>query len=519
MPASLPTSAPRRSRLSVILLLLVALVAAACGSSTSSSHSGGSGPAAPTTLTIDMDAAPSNLDPGLEYNVETYDVYDNVYDPLIKYDSTTGTYKPWVATSWHQTNPTTWVFNIHPGIKFTNGEPLTGEDVAFSIERILNPSFDSAQYTNFSAIASATGTTNTVTIKTKEPSPTLLDYLSGLYIVPEQYVKKVGNKDFNLHPIGSGPYEVVSWTPDGNTILKVNPHYWNGKPEFAKVVFRAVTSDATEVADLKSGVAQIALQLTPDDKSIVSADSNLKAIVSPTILVGYLAMNVVGSTPTANLDVRKAVAAAINTSSLMKTVLDGLASPVNSMLIKGEVGYDPSIPGYKYDPAAAKADLAAAHDPHPTLVFRTSPSYPTDVIQGIQSELEAVGMKVKIVSTDQPTYLTEVQSPKHNWGSLRYGTWGVAPDADAIIYTLFRTGTIWSSFSNKAFDADVDAGRVTLNTSQRDADYARALTIMQNEVPTVPLWQLDAISGANKHLNFSLDSLEHIYLLDVHWQS
>ncbi len=100
----------------------------------------------------------------------------------------------------------------HPsGIKFTNGDPLTGKDVAFSIERILDPNDASAQAVNFSAIAKATGTTSTVTITTKGASPTLLSYLTTLSIVPEAYVKKVGSKKFALNPIGSGPYELTTW--------------------------------------------------------------------------------------------------------------------------------------------------------------------------------------------------------------------------------------------------------------------------------------------------------------------
>ncbi len=237
-------------RYSAAALAAVALAGGLAACSTSgtpgSSASGGTGgSAAGPALTVDISSYPASLDPGLQYDTESYTVYRNIFDQLVHRNPANEQVVPWLATSWKQQNATTWTFTIRKGVKFSDGEQLTAADAAFSIERILDPKFASQQEANFSAIASATGSGDTLTIKTKYPSPTLLSYLTTLSVVPEAYVKKVGNAAFNLHPVGSGPYEFVSSTPGSEVTLKRNPGYWGAKPQIASVDFRAVPDIAT----------------------------------------------------------------------------------------------------------------------------------------------------------------------------------------------------------------------------------------------------------------------------------
>lgn len=491
---------------------------AASGASTSSGVTAAKPTGAPSTLVIDEDQAPATLDPGLQYNTESYTVYRNIFDQLLARDPATNKIVPDIATSWTTTNPTTWVFQIRQGVKFSDGTPLTGTDVAFSINRILNPSLNSPQFANFSYIASAVGTPSTVTITTKTPSPTLLTYLTTLSIVPQEYVQKVGNTAFNLHPIGSGPYVLSSWVQGSSVTLVANPNYWGGNPPYAKVVFNAVPSDATRLANIESGQANIALQLTPDDALQLKSSSTAKVIATPTERVAYLGLNVLGNTPTKSLDVRKAIAYAIDYPALINSLLNGYAKPVKEVLTPASFGYTTAVAGYSYDPAKAKSLLAASGDPHPVLSFATSPSYPTSVIEAIQANLQAVGMTVNIVNTDQATYLKDVQSPSHNWGSIRYGIWSCScEDADGTIYPLFHTGSIWSSYSNPAFDALVEAARSTLDTATRLADYQKAFQILQADVPGIGLWQYYSIRAVSKQITWDPGPQQTLFINQIHW--
>lgn len=502
----------------------MALLLAACGSSTSSSSSSqsttsstASKASVPSTLVVDQANSPATLDPGLQYDSDSYYVYRNIFDQLVRRDPTTLKIVPWVASSWSQTNPTTWVFNIRNGIKFSDGTPLTGADVAFSINRILSPSLASPQFANFSTISSATASGQTVTIVTKAPSPTLLTYLTTLSIVPQAYVTKVGNQVFNLHPIGSGPYVLSKWVQGSEVLLTANKNYWAGKPPFPNVKFRTVPSAASRIADLQSGAADIALELSPDNATQIASISSLKVISAPTERIADLYMNsLVG--PTTSLKVRQAIAYAIDYGSIIKNLEHGYAKAVKEVLTPASFGYTNSVPGFQYNPTKAKQLLAASGNPHPTLVFPTSPSFSSAVVQAIQANLQAVGFTVNIVTTNQPTFLKKIQSPTHNWGSIRFGIWSCSClDADGTIYPLFHTGSIWSSYSNPAFDQLVTAARTTLNTSQRKQDYRQAFAILQKDVPAVGMYQYYTIAGVKKNISWNPGPQETFFIPQIKW--
>jgi peptide/nickel transport system substrate-binding protein len=488
---------------------------AACSTSGTPGSSGSSSTAGGPTLTVDLSSYPASLDPGLQYDTESYSAYRNIFDQLLHRNPVNEQVVPWLATSWKQVNATTWTFNIRKGVKFSNGEPLTAADAAFSIERILDPSFASQQEANFSAIASATGSGDTLTIKTKYPSPTLLTYLTTLSVVPEAYVKKVGNAAFNLHPVGSGPYEFVSSIPGSQVVVMRNPNYWGPKPQIASVVFRAVADIATRVADLQSGQAQLADSMTPDGVAQLKS-ANLQVLSTPTERVSYLAFNTMHGGSTDNTTVRKAISEAIDYSALTNDLEKGYASQVNSVLTPLNVGYPKNLPDYQYDPAQAKQLIKQAGAVGQTVIMATSPTYNPTIVQAIQADIQAVGINVKIESTDQATYLEKVQSPSHNWGSIRFGQWSCSClDADGVAYPLFHTGTIWSSYSNPAFDQLVDKARETLNSSTRLSLYAQAYGILAQDVPGVGLFQVDAIYGASPKLQWKPDAQQDFFVADM----
>jgi peptide/nickel transport system substrate-binding protein len=487
---------------------------AACSTSGTPGASSSSSAGGPT-LTVDLASYPASLDPGLQYDSESYAVYRNIFDQLVRRNPTTEQVGPWLATSWKQDNPTTWTFTIRKGVKFSNGEPLTAADAAFSIERILSPSFDSPQAANFSAIASATGSGSTLTITTKYPSPTLLTYLTTLSVVPEAYVKKVGNAAFNLHPVGSGPYEFVSSIPGSQVNVKRNPDYWGAKPQIANVVFRAVPDDATRVADLQSGLAQIADTMTPDNVSQLKS-SNLQVLSAPTERVSYLAFNTIHGGATDNVTVRKAISLAINYNALINDLEKGYASPVNSVATPLNFGYPKNLPDYQYNPTEAKQLIKQANASGQTVVMATSPSYDPTIVEAIQANIEAIGLNVKIQSTDEATYLEKVQSPSHNWGSIRFGQWSCSClDADGVAYPLFHTGSIWSSYSNSTFDNLVSQARETLDSSTRLSLYEQAYSILNTDVAGIGLFQTDAIYGASTKLQFKPDAQQDFFIADM----
>ncbi|HEX4223641.1 MAG TPA: ABC transporter substrate-binding protein [Pseudonocardiaceae bacterium] len=489
-----------------------ALAVAACSLQPTNTGSGGGGNNA--ALTVDLASYPASLDPGQQYDTDSYSVYRNIFDQLLHRDATTNKIVPWLATKWTQTDPTTWVFTIRDGVKFTDGTPLTAQDAAFSITRILDPSFASQQNANFSAIASATGSGQQLTIKTKYPSPTLLTYLTTLSVVPMAYVQKVGNAQFNLKPMGSGPYSFVSDIPGSQVVLTRNPDWWGGQPSIKDVTFRAVPDVASRVADLQSGKAQIASELTPDSANQIK--NSLQVLSAPTERVSYLAFNTIDGGPTNNVNVRKAISLAIDYNSLVNNLEGGFAKRVNSVATPLNLGYSTSLPDYTYNPTQAKTLLQQAGAEGQTITMATSPSYDPEIVQAIQANLQDVGLKVQIQNTDQATYLEKVQSPQHNWGSIRFGQWSCScEDSDGTIYPLFHTGTVWSSYTNPQFDSLVDQARQTLDQSSRNSLYKQAYQLLGQDLPGVGLFQFVAIYGAAKDVRWKPDAQQSFFVADM----
>lgn len=496
------------------------LSACGLGSGEGNGGDGGEGGAVATSITIDLPSYPSTLDPGLQYDGSTYPVYRNIYDQLIRRDSDSSEPVPWIAESWEEETPTTWRFQLRDDVTFSDGSPLTAHDAAFSLNRILDKALNSPQFANFSAVSKATAESDTeLIIETSEPSPTLLTYLTTLSIVSQEYVDEVGDEGLNENPMGSGAYVMESARSGSEVTLTRNEDYWGEAPSIEKAVFRAVPDVSTRVADLRSGRAHLITTLSADQATELESQDGVQVLAVPTERVDYLALNTLADTPTQDANVRQAIAAAINYDSLIENLGGGYADPVGAVLTPLAFGYPEDATNYEYDPDRARQLLAEAGVPNPVLEFPASPAYDPQLLQAIQSDLQAVGFTVNITNTDHATYLQKVQDPSHNWGSVRFGRWSCSClDADGVIYPLFRTGTVWSSFSNADFDAAVDRGRTTTDESERLAAYDEAWAILDSELPGIGLFQEYAIYGATADLQWQPDAVESMYLDQMSFQ-
>ena len=330
--------------------------------------------------------------------------------------------------------------------------------------------------------------------------------------------RRVGDVKFNQQPIGSGPYKLDSWQPGVQSVLAANDHYWRGKPPFQQVIFRAVADDATRVADLRAGRADIVRQITPDDAAALKSDQAVKVLVSPTERVGYLFINAEWRP-----DQGRARAAGDRHGDRPQRhhfrPPQRLCQAGQHRADAGELRLSADIKPWPYDPQAAEALIKAAGAEHATLPFLTSPAYPQDVIQAIQQMLNQVGLNVVIHQIDQPTYLRDRQGTPQDAGSLGFGLWSCAcQDADGTIWPLFHSGSIWSKYANPAFDKAVDAARDTLDPKQRLADYQTAFEILRDDVPAIGLFQADALYGARRDLEWQPTPDEAFFIMDMKWK-
>ena len=468
-------------------------------------------------LTIDLGSDAATLDPHLQWDTDSYSVYRNIFDNLVTREDA-GKIVPQVAAAWHYTDDKTLVFDLRSDIRFQDGTKLTPDDVAFSVQRIINPAFKSPQLSQFDQIASAdvTGPAQ-VTLHTKSAYPALLAQLVKLSIVPKAYVEKVGDQEFNLKPIGSGPYKLRSWQRGVSVTLDAMPDYWRGKPPFASVVFRAVPDVPTRMADLRAGRADLVRGLSPDDAQALKSERSVAVLSVPTERVAYLFVNP-SAGPTKDVHVRRAIAMAIDRDTLISALQQGYARPVAEVLTPANFGYSDAVPAWPFDPDVARKMIADAGAKGATVQFLTSPVYDRRLNEAVQQMLADVGLNVEIVMLDQPTYLKRRQGTPEDAGGLSQGRWSCAcQDADGVIFPLFRSGSIWSKYSNPEYDRLVDAARSTLDEGKRRDLYRQAFTILHDDVPGIGLFQDVAIYGASPKLHWQPSSNEAMFVFEMSW--
>ncbi|MGX1100142.1 ABC transporter substrate-binding protein [Amorphus sp. MBR-141] len=470
-------------------------------------------------ITIDLVNEPSSLDPQGQWNPDSYYVYRNIFDNLVTRDDA-GEIVPEIASAWTRLSDTEVAFQIRDDITFHDGEPLTAEDVVYSIQRITDPAFGSPQLGQFNKIVKAEAKDDrTVVLTTDGPYPVLLAQLVKLSIVPKHVVEEVGNDAFNLNPVGSGPYEFEDWQRGVSVTLKRNDAYWGAKGAFETAVFRAVPDASTRMADLQAGSADLVVSLDSDQANQLEAAAGVKPLIVQTERVAFLGLNTM-KPPFDNVDVRKAVAYAIDKEGIAEGLLAGGEKVVGELVAPASFGWVDGIEAYPYDPDKAKALIADAGVQGEKVVFDTAPVYDQRVIQAVQQMLADVGLDVEISLTDMSTYLGKARNADPAARpQISFGRWSCAcQDADGIMFPLLHSGSSWSRYASPQLDALLDEGRSSLDEGVRLAAYAKAHELVKDDVAILPLYQAAIIYGAQDALNWTPTANESLFLNRMSWQ-
>jgi peptide/nickel transport system substrate-binding protein len=250
------------------------------------------------------------------------------------------------------------VFHLRSGVKWHDGAPFTSADVAFTYQALQDPKLASPRKGPFELVEKVECPDPlTVVVAYKRPfAPALESW--GLGIIPEHLLKgqDLSKADFNKHPIGTGPYRFVRWTPNQSIELAANPDYWEGKPHIQRYLLRIIPEAGSRLLELKSeGIDSISL--SPDQymhqTSGALFDKTLaKHRYLSTSTYTYLGFNL-DHAPFNDKRVRMALSRAIDRQALIDGILQGLGRPCTGP-------YSPAMPAYNKVVKAVPYDLSAA---------------------------------------------------------------------------------------------------------------------------------------------------------------
>jgi peptide/nickel transport system substrate-binding protein len=535
-----------RTPLRAALALALALLLVACGggggsaatpapadSTTAPAATAGAGEptAAPAagggTLRIGRTAAPDSLNPGSGYIVEAFDLWDLVYDTLIRIDLNNQPY-PGLAQEWSVSDDgLTWTFTLPEGAAWHDGTPLTSADVKFTYD-MLN-SFDSfgllKDYTSLLTEVTAPDPT-TVTISFEQPVANSDERFATVYILPQHIWSQLGDEaavlEFeNLEMIGSGPFRMAEYVPGEFTRLSAVKDHYRTPPKIDEVIFRVFGNGDAMVQALRSG--EIDLIDVPSNTVVptLQSDASITVEIGSGLSLSDIFFNIVtpencppedgvcsGHPALQDVQVRQALAHATDKQALIDGILLGLGEPGLSLVTPGHgEAFAGELEDYAFDLERANQLLEEAGyrdsdgdgvrempgDPATPLNFRYS--YPSDqyasdgqrFFELLNDQWSQAGVALTLTPLDSDA-LAAICCPAFDFDIIRWG-WEAGADPASLLYITtteqIPTGVSEAGYSNPEYDALYQQQLTTIDRAGRTAIIHQMQEILLRDVPYI----------------------------------
>ena len=455
---------------------------------------------------VAVQAAPTSLDPAMSLGNSAFYLTHNTFDTLVKRnylanaDYTGKEFVPGLAESWERTDDLTLVLKLREGVTFQNGEAFTADDVKFTFDRILEAE---SPYVGARGHLASIESVNviddfTVSVVTKNSDAALIDLLAypGTSIVPKDYYQEVGFETFGQKPIGTGPYQVVSYVADEGINFNANASYWDGVPPASGLVISIVPEVSARITALANGEIDIAGSIPPDQIPTVDA---MDGISVKSVHVNSQILNYNTYLPFMNKPFRQALNLAIDRELLSQALWLGQAKVLPSHQYE-EWGplFNKDRPGFSYDPDKARELIAASGYAGEEVVFHSHPVYYTNGLAAAEAVTEMwrnVGVNARVQVNERWSVIAQ-DDPKY--GVRNVSDWTILSDPAATIGWTWTIAGIWKD--KEAFIELRDKARAALDPQVRRDLYQQMLDIFEEEAPGTVLYRVKEAYGVSDKL-------------------
>jgi peptide/nickel transport system substrate-binding protein len=439
-------------------------LAAACGggSSNSGSPSASSSTGTPQrggTLTIDVPLSALDLNPfTCSCEQASEETMVQLYDQLVEFMPGNLTPQPGLAKSWTVSkDQKTFTFNLRPA-QFSNGRPETSADVKYMLKRISAPTATLAVlYSIIKKIA--TPNPETVVVTLSQPTPNFVSYLGSPFasVVSKAVITKLGDKAFDLHPVGSGAFELSHWAQGREVDLTRNPHYWRtGQPHLDAVKLMYVPDDNTRMLNLLSGSVDAIDTPAFSDIAHLQSTPNVETVIRPSANVVTVNLNEKYA-PLSEKVVRQALIYATPTQEIQKVAFAGQGQIMN-VDIQKLTGWNPNVKPYPYDVAKAKQLMSQSSTPKGfalSLSIVTGDQALKTASEILQSSWAKIGVKVNVNQLDFGTLMSKWYAQNYQANmTLPNATASDVPVLDEFATIDFNSASslhnLFSDYSNPA---------------------------------------------------------------------
>ena len=483
------------------------------------------GPAlAEGTLTVAQRQDPQNWDPVDTFLLAWGGIASNIFDGLVRRDENLEL-QPGLAESWEVLDDgMRYRFHLRQGVTFHDGEPFDAEAVKYTFDRLLGEQgAKGPQQSNYTTIDHVEVIDPaTVDIHMAQPDPVILTKLSGYgaMIVPPDYIEEEGEKYFDLHPVGTGPFKFVGYDQGSRLTLEAYPDYFEGAPELDGLVFRFITEDSTRLAELQSGAVDILNNLAYSAIPTVESAPNLEIVSVPGPTIYSLALKTAEPAATADVRVRRALNMAVDKQAIIDAFLGGRGTPISQLHGKESFGYAPDLEGYPYDPEQARALLDEAGVPEGaemTIDYRAGNSTFNEVVQALTGFFGQVGLNVGLNPIEDGVFLNEIvpQGRTNEMFQFSWGGWTF--DFDNTAYLSYHAGEKWNPYgTSEEMNALLEKQRETSDVEEREEILRQVAELAHEQAYHIPLYVEDQIYAVSDRVeNFIPAPDIRLRLVDV----
>ncbi|MCH7760727.1 peptide ABC transporter substrate-binding protein [candidate division TA06 bacterium] len=455
------------------------------------------------------------LDPADAYDYLSGNIIENVFDRLVRYQVGTTEIEPSLATQWEiSPDGITYTFTLREGVKFHDGTDLTPEAVKFSLDRARtlggDPGFllDVIEEVSIEDKGAKAGPIRAglpvapgkVIIQLKYPFTAFLSILAFSASSPVSPSDYTMTEKHPVNPVGTGPYRVVAYREGDLVELEAFPDYWGEKPKTSRVMIKLYdTSSALKLALQNQEVDVAYRTFTPTELEDLRKKPDLQVLEGESPAIRYLVINVTHS-PFTDLNLRKAIACAVDREAINRIVYLGTVEPLYSMIPIGMLGH---LPVYQKPYGNGNIELAQEYlnaagyseSKKAEIDLWFTPTHYGDVedevAQVVQKSLEATGMiKVQLQSSEWAEFTDAMV--RSAYGIFLLGWYPDYVDPDDYTYPFLSTEgakSLGSFYSNPEMDILLRKERVEVDLEARVGIFHEIQNLLAQEVPYVPLFQ------------------------------
>lgn len=449
----------------IAVLAGAGLILIGCAAPQTGTDAGGSD-ADPGELSIALGDSITNLYPGIEAGVANYWVAAATAEGLVTTDAA-GNLAPALATSWEQTDPTTYVFQIDDSAVFQDGDPMTMADVLTSIDVAKNPE-TSPSIVSWANVDTVEQTDDwEVTITLLEPDASFIfgpSSASGLFVFPESYWESAGDSlgTAEALPVATGPYQITEFSPDSSITLERSEHWDGDESAYDTINFSIIPNENTRLLAMENGDANLSLSVPIQQVDQWEQSDAIDVTFAPNrSYVGITFDTAVA--PFDDQNVRDAIAHSFDRQALVDQVLGGHGEPATALLTPAhmETVFSPEesrelladMPQYPFDLEAAADSLAKSGDPDGFTVDLVYPdSFPdlqlsAELLKQNLAEID-ITLNTKSITTNE--WFSTMGDREHGIGFMSYFSTTADP---AEMTNWFLGPENLASFSSEELDA------------------------------------------------------------------